>query len=130
MPLGGGDGDAAGPLLTIHHVALPVGDAAPPLAFYRDVLGLTPVDRPEGASERADGSWFELGDGQVHLFRPGDAPVAPPPFAIEVHDLAATVAAIRSHGVTVYDGEHIHGFGYQAMVLDPSGNLIELNKPD
>jgi catechol 2,3-dioxygenase-like lactoylglutathione lyase family enzyme len=114
----------------IHHVALAVDDADAAFAFYRDVLGLTPVDRPQGASERADGSWFELGDGQVHLFQPGDAPVAPPHFAIEVRDLATTVAAIRSHGVTVYDVEHMQGFGYQALVLDPSGNLIELNQPD
>jgi catechol 2,3-dioxygenase-like lactoylglutathione lyase family enzyme len=122
-------GDAAAPR-RIHHVALGVEDPDAAFAFYRDVLGLTPVDRPEGASERADGSWFELGDGQLHLFRPGGARVAPPHFAIEVADLAATVTAIRSHGVTVYEGEHVQGFGYQAMVLDPSGNLIELNQPD
>jgi hypothetical protein len=49
---------------------------------------------------------------------------------MEVGDLAATVAAIRSHGVTVFEGEHVQGFGYQAMVLDSSGNLIELDQPD
>jgi predicted enzyme related to lactoylglutathione lyase len=47
-----------------------------------------------------------------------------------VRDLAAVVAAIRGHGVAVYEGEHMQGLGYQAMVLDPSGNLIELNQPD
>lgn len=117
----------------IHHVALAVNDPGVATEWYRDVLGLVPVDRPEGAT--ADGAWFQLGDAQVHLFepvepQPGQRPVAPPHFAVEVADLAATVSELRLRGVTVYDGDHVQGFGYQAMVLDPSGNLIELNQPD
>jgi catechol 2,3-dioxygenase-like lactoylglutathione lyase family enzyme len=112
----------------LHHVALAVGDADAAFAFYRDVLGLIPVDRPDGG--RDPGSWFQLGDGQVHLFQPADAAMKPPHFAIEVRDLAATVASIRARGVTVYDIEHTAGFGYQASVVDPSGNVIGLNQPD
>ena len=117
----------------IHHVALAVNDPAVATEWYRDVLGLVPVERPAGAT--ADGSWFQLGDAQVHLFEPvephpGQRPVAPPHFAVEVADLAATLSELRLRGVTVYEGDHVQGFGYQAMVLDPSGNLIELNQPD
>ena len=117
----------------IHHIALAVNDPRAATEWYRDVLGLAPVERPEGAT--ADGSWFQLGDAQVHLFQPvepelGKRPVAPPHFAVEVADLEATVSELRERGVTVYEGEHVQGFGYQAMVLDPSGNLIELNQPD
>jgi len=112
----------------LHHVALVVNDPDAAFAFYQDVLGLKPVDRPEGAQN--PGSWFELGDGQVHLFQPQDPATNPPHFAIQVDDLVATVASIRAHGVTVYDVEHRPGFGYQAAILDPSGNLIELNQPD
>ena len=54
----------------------------------------------------------------------------PPHFAIEVGDLASTVVSIRERGVTVYEIEHMAGFGYQAVVVDPSGNVIELNQPD
>jgi hypothetical protein len=32
--------------------------------------------------------------------------------------------------VAVEEAEHIPGFGYQAFVTDPSGNVIELNQPD
>ena len=112
----------------LHHVALVVNDADAALAFYRDVLGFTPVERPDGA--RNPGSWLQLGDGQVHLFQPPDPAMNPPHFAIEVDDLAAMVSSIRAHGVTVYDVDHTPGFGYQAVVVDPSGNVIELNQPD
>jgi glyoxylase I family protein len=112
----------------IHHVALAVDDTAAAVSFYGEVLGLTPIERPDGA--KADGAWFALGGAQVHLFKPGEVRVAPPHFAIEVVDLAAAVAAIRSHGITVYEADHQPGFGQQAIVVDPSGNVIELNQPD
>ena len=112
----------------MHHVALVVTDSDAAFAFYRDVLGLDSVERPDGAD--LPGSWFQLGDARVHLFQPPDPRTRPAHFAIEVDDLAATVASIREHGFTVYDTEHQQGFGFQAMVVDPSGNLIELNQPD
>ena len=68
--------------------------------------------------------------GQVHLFQPEDIAMNPPHFALQVDDLAATVARIRECGATVFEVEHDQGFGYQAFVFDPSGNLIELNQPD
>ena len=90
------------------------------------MLGLVPVERPDGAV--APGSWLQIGDGQVHLLERNE--VIPPHFAIEVDDLARTIAAIRECGVVVHQAEHIPGFGYQAFVADPSGNVIELNQPD
>ena len=110
----------------IHHVGIAVGDAEAAHAFYRDVLGLVPVERPDGAV--APGSWLQLGDGQVHLLERNE--VIPPHFAIEVEDLGKTIAAIREHGVEVHQAEHIPGFGYQAFLADPSGNVIELNQQD
>jgi catechol 2,3-dioxygenase-like lactoylglutathione lyase family enzyme len=101
-------------------------DAA--LAFYRDVLGLSVVDRPDGAN--SPGSWLQLENSQIHLFQPADPSINPPHFAIQVDDLASTVESIREHGHTVYDIAHTHGFGYQAAVVDPSGNVIELNQRD
>jgi len=112
----------------IHHVALVVDDPDAALAFYRDVLGLSEVDRPDGADN--PGSWLQLGKGQVHLFKPSDPARNPPHFAIEVDDLAATVETIRERGHTVYDIAHVQGFGFQASVVDPSGNVIEFNQRD
>jgi glyoxylase I family protein len=113
---------------SLHHVALVVNDPDAALAFYRDVLGLSVVDRPDGADN--PGSWLQLDNGQIHLFQPADPAMNPPHFAIEVDDLASTVASIRTRGHTVYDVEHRQGFGYQAVVVDPSGNVIELNQTD
>jgi glyoxylase I family protein len=105
-----------------------VKDADAALAFYRDVLGLPVVDRPDGAN--SPGSWLQLGNGQIHLFQPPDPAMNPPHLAIEVVELSSAVAAIRAQGHTVYDVEHRQGFGYQAVVVDPSGNVIELNQRD
>lgn len=112
----------------IHHVALVVQDSDTTLAFYRDVLGLTVIARPEGATN--PGSWLQVGEEQIHLFQSENPRMDPPHFAIEVDDLASTVAAIRKYGHTVYEHEHRQGFGYQAAVVDPSGNVIELNQRD
>jgi glyoxylase I family protein len=103
----------------IHHVGLAVDDAEAAHTFYRDVLGLSSVERPDGAV--AAGSWLQLGDAQVHLLERNE--VIPAHFAIEVDDLAQTIAAIREHGIVVHEAEHIPGFGYQAFVADPSGNV-------
>ena len=113
----------------IHHVALVINDPDAAFAFYRDVLGLEPVERPEGGTGDP-GSWFQVGAGQVHLFQPPNPALNPPHFAIEVEDLASTVESIRKLGHTVYEQEHSQGFGYQAFVIDPSGNVIELNQRD
>jgi catechol 2,3-dioxygenase-like lactoylglutathione lyase family enzyme len=114
----------------LHHVALVVGDADEAHAFYRDVIGLTPIPRPEEGTPEP-GSWLQLSDGrQLHLFAPADPSVNRPHFGIAVDDLAAKVADIRSHGVTVYEVEHVQGLGHQAFVIDLSGNIIELNEPD
>jgi catechol 2,3-dioxygenase-like lactoylglutathione lyase family enzyme len=114
----------------LHHVALVVNDPDAALVFYRDVLGLSVVDRPDGATN--PGSWLQLGNGQIHLFQPADPAMSiPAHFAIEVDDLASTVEAIRANGHRVYDAEeHRQGFGYQAIVVDPSGNVVELNQKD
>ena len=112
----------------IHHVALVVSDPEAALTFYRDVLGLPVVERPEGAD--SPGSWLQLDNAQIHLFQPADPAMNPPHFAIAVDDLASTVESIRQQGHTVYDIAHRQGFGYQAVVVDPSGNVIELNQRD
>jgi glyoxylase I family protein len=112
----------------IHHVAILVDDTDEASAFHRDVLGLTPLRRPDAAP--IPGSWFDAGGEQLHLMQPDNPRMNPPHFAVCVDDLASAVAAIREHGVTVYEVEHLPGAGYQAFLTDPSGNLIELNQPE
>jgi glyoxylase I family protein len=119
--------ESQGPRL--QHVGLVVDDPDAAFAFYSDVLGLVPVERPDDAPD--PGSWFDLGDGhQLHFWQRSTPTSTLPHFGIEVEDLNATIEAIRAHGLTVYEPEYQEGFGYQAFVFDPSGNLIELNQPD
>jgi glyoxylase I family protein len=51
----------------LHHVSLPVRDVARSVGFYRDVLGLTQIPRPDFDFK---GAWFALGtDQQLHLIQ-------------------------------------------------------------
>jgi catechol 2,3-dioxygenase-like lactoylglutathione lyase family enzyme len=111
----------------IQHVALRVTDATEAAAFYRDILGMMDVPRPNPAP--VPGAWLDAGGQQVHLIQ-DDGPIGTPHFAITVDDLASTVAAIRERGVAVHEVDHLPGAGYQAFVQDPSGNVIELNEPE
>lgn len=58
----------------------------------------------------------------------------PPPvakhFAIRVDDIDAAVTDLQDHGVEVYRVPLICGAGYQAVLQDPFGNLVELNQPE
>ena len=112
----------------IHHVAIVVDDADRASAFYRDVLGLTPLQRPDSPDER--GCWFDSGGAQLHVMQPKVPASTRPHFAISVDDLGEAVADIRRRGVTVYDVEHTPGAGYQAFLVDPAGNVIELNQAE
>ena len=50
-----------------HHISLPVRDVSRSVAFYRDILGLTQIDRP---NFNFQGAWFALGpDQQLHLIK-------------------------------------------------------------
>lgn len=117
-------------LAGIHHVSLNVRDHTTAAAFYRDVLGLTDLQRPDFGFP---GSWFAFPDGrQVHLIEAADFdPPAGPHFAIRVDDIEVAVAELRGRGVDVGDPSELPGGvgGRQAFFTDPSGNLLELNQP-
>ncbi len=51
-------------ILAIHHLSLLVSDTERALGFYRDVLGLSVVERPELGFP---GAWLAIGDKQLHL---------------------------------------------------------------
>jgi len=50
--------------LTLHHASLIVSDAEQSLRFYRDVLGMTPTERP---NLPFPGAWLQIGEQQIHL---------------------------------------------------------------
>jgi catechol 2,3-dioxygenase-like lactoylglutathione lyase family enzyme len=85
-----------GPLSNAHTVTkLPAQDLERARAFYRDKLGLEPVE------ERPGGLRYLCGPTEFHLFTSAGAPSGKSTqMGFEVENLEATVADLRARGVT------------------------------
>ncbi|WGF89495.1 VOC family protein [Marinivivus vitaminiproducens] len=117
-------------VLGLDHVqlAMPAGGEDEARAFYRDLLGMAEVAKPEPLAKRG-GCWFERGTLKVHLgveadFRP--ARKAHP--ALLTDDLDRLVARLRAAGCVLRDDEPLEGY-VRTYVDDPFGNRIELMQP-
>jgi nitroreductase/catechol 2,3-dioxygenase-like lactoylglutathione lyase family enzyme len=121
--------------LGVQHIGVPVDDLSATRAFYLDILGFRPLPRPGDRPENDSGiggAWFDLGNGQMlHLAeRMNDPRIPIQHFALSVTDVAAIAADLRTRGAEVREREYRPGYGRQAFVRDPSGNIIELNELD
>jgi catechol 2,3-dioxygenase-like lactoylglutathione lyase family enzyme len=132
-----------GPLSNAHTVTkLPAQDLERARAFYRDKLGLEPIE------ERAGGLRYLCGPTEFHLFSSAGAPSgASTQMGFEVDDLEATLADLRSRGVTLErfempgfedsgdmiaapDNYPSKGSGeLGAFFFDSEGNLIGIAQP-
>jgi len=110
----------------IHHVSICVPDVDAAVAFYRDVLGMTQLPRPD----LGPGCWLDAGGQQLHLLGSDEPRPKADHFAIRVDDLDEAVADIEAQHVPVYRSDYVAGAGRQAFLHDPFGNFIELNQPD
>jgi catechol 2,3-dioxygenase-like lactoylglutathione lyase family enzyme len=112
----------------IHHVSLNVSDTERALAFYRDVLGMRQLPRPELG---IGGAWLDAGAGrQVHLIEAEVPPDAGQHVAFRVDSIDDAVAALRSAGVDVGDPRLVGDTGIlQTFVSDPDGNRLEFTQP-
>ena len=112
----------------IHHVSINVSDTETALRFYRDVLGMTVLDRPDFGF---GGAWLDAGGGrQVHLIEGTVPPDQGQHIAFEVDDIAATVSALRALGVVVPESRAVRDRPIrQTFVADPDGNRIEFTQP-
>ncbi|HEY2129922.1 MAG TPA: VOC family protein [Streptosporangiaceae bacterium] len=115
-----------------------VNDVDAAIAFYCGNLGFTEVMHPAPAF-----AMLSRGDLRLTLSAPGGGAgggqampdgTLPEPggwnrFALEVTDLAATVAQLRGNGAR-FRNEIVAGVGgKQILVEDPSGNPVELFEP-
>jgi catechol 2,3-dioxygenase-like lactoylglutathione lyase family enzyme len=127
----------------IHHVSLVVTNIERSLAFYRDLFGLTQIERPKFKSV---GVWLAVGSLQIHLLQhpPGtfrsnpEIDVADVHFAFHTPDLEAFVRHAESQGfredaavddpkrLLVRRGPDLAWFP-QVYLLDPDRNIIEIN---
>lgn len=113
----------------LHHVSIVVADTARALAFYRDLLGLEAVARPDLGYP---GAWLAVGGRQLHLLEvpnPDPAGGRPPHVgrdrhvAFTVDDLDACAARLEraGHGFT-----HSRSGRTALFCRDPDGNGIEI----
>ena len=129
-------------ILELHHVSLPTADLERSKAFYRDVLGLQELARPDFPFP---GAWYRLGDRELHLIGgeaatwPADA--GPHPrrlhLAVRVASFAAALARLEALGYRedrpVEDPRRLMiqrrpVTGYpQIYLVDPDRHLIEIN---
>lgn len=96
--------------------------------FYRDVLGLGDVPRPDIPG--VGGHWHSIGDTQLHLVDAahvghGIDPTGPH-FCVYVEDLDEAIRELDAAGI-----EHVRGAQgdvVQIWIVDPSDNTIELQQ--
>ena len=131
-------------LLTNAHTVtkLPAQDLERARAFYRDKLGLEPVE------ERSGGLRYVCGPTEFHLFSSTGTPSgASTQMGFEVEDIDATLADLRARGVT-FERFEMPGFDSSgdtiaapdnypskgsgelgAFFYDSEGNLIGIAQP-
>ena len=112
----------------VHHVSFRVKELEPALHFYRDILGLLPIERPDFGFP---GAWLQADSGtQVHIIVAPKEDALPPgkltPIdnhtAFAIDDYEATRDYLRAQGLEVLETNPKQG---QMWVADPSGNVIE-----
>ena len=116
------------------HVNLRVGNVGEALEFYRDLLGLEVLKRPDFGPGR-EGAWLRVGDLQLHLSQSReDQPIvttfgAHVAFHVPRGDYDALVDKFRSAGIEfVIEPSYRDDFGtpvVAAFIRDPYGNYLE-----
>jgi len=119
----------ANTILGLHHVSVLVADTAQSLRFYRDVLGLQLIERPDLGFP---GAWLALGSQQLHLMElpnqdatQGRAEHAGRDrhFAVQVTALAPFEARLHAAGVAFTRSRSGRA---SIFCRDPDGNGVEL----
>lgn len=113
----------------IDHVTLPVTYLKRSVEFYRDVLGLVPIDRPEQLPLK--GVWFSVPGGQqVHLMYhvgwQNEGVSVHYHFALRVRDLSAAREQLSTTGWPIGDIEHLVDGTRRMFLKDPDGHMVEL----
>jgi catechol 2,3-dioxygenase-like lactoylglutathione lyase family enzyme len=113
-----------------NHVALQVKDIKISTQFYKEVLGLEPIEVPD--TLKAIRSWFKLGaDQQIHLLAGRDHKVVNDRngshFALFVKSINNTEMYLKKNNIPFHAQVRFDG-AKQIYVADPDGYLIEFNQ--
>lgn len=111
-------------------VAVPRALEAETLAFYRKVLELAEVPKPEELRGRG-GAWFQTGNLQMHVGVDPDPDRALPRskrhVCFLVPDLVTAKAAALAKGVAIEEESVAEGL-HRFFIRDPAGNRIEIGQ--
>jgi catechol 2,3-dioxygenase-like lactoylglutathione lyase family enzyme len=116
----------------LNHVSVPARDLEESAGFYEEVFGLERLPTPTFSVEVV---WFQLGDGQLHLFEQGEnEPTRFHHFGVEVDDFEAFYVRLGELGMrdrawvsSIYE---LPSGEVQLYLRDPTGNLVEIDWPD
>jgi catechol 2,3-dioxygenase-like lactoylglutathione lyase family enzyme len=107
----------------VDFVSVPTRDIDSAVAWYRDVLGLSPSEVTEGEVETRNVTlsfWAPEADGEP--FQPNAAGIG-----LRVADVAAAVEEARAGGAEVIGIEDT-GVCHMGFVKDPDGNVLILHR--
>ena len=108
-------------------IAAPRAVEAETIAFYRDVLGLTPISKPAELQARG-GAWFQVGTLQLHIGLDPDTgplPKSKRHVCLLTQDLAAAKRAAQLAGLVIEEESHTEGLT-RFFLRDPAGNRVEI----
>ncbi len=97
-------------------------------AFYQDLLGLEPLQRPANTDSGRPGAWYQCGSQQLHLTTEKDASAVNKASrrhpAFRVANLEAMRRRLEAAGVEIIAGNRFPG-QQRFFVRDPWGNRLE-----
>jgi lactoylglutathione lyase len=121
-------------ILSYNHVGLAVKDLKTSVTFYREIIGLSPLDVPDNLL--AIRRWFKIAPGQeLHLLLGRENPVANNDknaahfsLSIPTNSADGIEAFLKEKNVPYHRQKRFDG-AFQIYVTDPDGYVIELNEP-
>ena len=121
-------------IMSYNHVGLAVKDLKTSVTFYREIIGLSPLDVPDNLL--AVRRWFRVAQGQeLHLLLGRENPVtnndkngAHFSLSIPTNSADDIEAFLKEKNVPYHRQKRFDG-AFQIYVTDPDGYVIELNEP-
>lgn len=107
------------------NIAIPRTKEAEVLRFYREVLGLLEIPKPQELRSRG-GAWFEAGNAQIHVsLEDAEHPLSRRHVCVLVNNLDGAREAMKRHNIEIEEGGTAEGLT-RFFVRDPAGNRIEI----